>query len=91
MAAGMLDGLAIPQRTELIRRIGPAREAFVLVDTNAIFAGTQPDIFLKPNDIVHVGTNLLAPFIAAVRGGFRITYGFGFLYDRNFSPAQANS
>jgi polysaccharide export outer membrane protein len=88
VSAGMLDGVAIPQRTELIRRIGPSREAFVLVDTNAIFAGTQPDIFLKPNDIVNVGTNLLAPFIAAVRGGFRITYGFGFLYDRNFSPAQ---
>jgi polysaccharide biosynthesis/export protein len=89
VSAGMLDGVAIPQRTELIRRIGPAREAFVLIDTNAIFAGLQPDIFLKPNDIINVGTNVLAPFIAAVRGGFRITYGFGFLYDRNFSPAQS--
>ncbi len=90
VSAGMLDGVAIPQRTELIRRIGPSREAFVLVDLNAIFAGYQPDIFLKPDDIVQVGTNLFAPFIAAIRGGFRITYGFGFLYDRNFSPAQSN-
>jgi hypothetical protein len=85
----MLDGVAIPQRTELIRRIGPSREAFVLVRLNEVFAGYQPDIFLKPNDVVMVGTNILAPFIAAVRGGFRITYGFGFLYDRNFSPAQS--
>jgi protein involved in polysaccharide export with SLBB domain len=91
VSGGMLDGVAIPQRTELIRRIGPSREAFVLVDTNAIFAGYQPDIFLKPNDIVQVGTNVLAPFIAAIRGGFRITYGFGFLYDRNFSPAQSGT
>jgi polysaccharide export outer membrane protein len=89
VSAGMLDGAAIPQRTELIRRIGPAREAFVLIDTNAIFAGLQPDIFLKPNDIINVGTNILAPFIGAIRGGFRLTYGFGFLYDRNFSPAQS--
>ena len=86
IAANMLDGLAIPQRTELIRRIGPAREAFVRVDLNAIFSGTQPDIFLKGNDQVLVGTNLLAPLIADLRNGFRITYGFGFLYDRNYAP-----
>jgi polysaccharide export outer membrane protein len=89
IAAGMLDGVAIPQRTELIRRVGANREVWVAIDTNAIFSGAQPDIFLKPNDILHVGTNILAPFIAAVRGGFRFTYGFGFLYDRNFF--QGNS
>jgi polysaccharide export outer membrane protein len=89
IAAGMLDGLAIPQRTELIRRIGPAREAFVRVELNEIFAGYQPDIYLKPNDVIMVGTNCLAPFIAQVREGFRLTYGFGFLYDRNFSPQQS--
>jgi len=91
VSAGMLDGVAIPQRTELIRRISPTREASVRVDTAAIFAGLEPDIFLKPNDIINVGTNILAPFIADVRGGFRITYGFGFLYDRNFSPRQQSS
>ncbi len=89
VSAGMLDGVAIPQRTELIRRVGANREVWVAIDTNAIFSGAQPDIYLKPNDILHVGTNILAPFIAAVRGGFRITYGFGFLYDRNFY--QGNS
>ncbi len=85
VSAGMLDGVAIPQRTEIVRRLGPNRECFVALDTNAIFSGAQPDLFLKPNDIIHVGTNILAPFIAAVRGGFRITYGFGFLYDKNYS------
>ncbi len=88
-SAGMLDGTAIPQRTELIRRVGVAREAFVRIDLDAIFSGTQPDLFLKPNDVVQVGTNLLAPFILDLRTGFRITYGFGFLYDRNFAPQQA--
>jgi polysaccharide export outer membrane protein len=88
ISAGMLDGVGIPQRTEIYRRIGAAREALVRVDVDAIFSGDQPDIYLKPNDVVMTGTNLLAPFIAAVRQGFRITYGFGFLYDRNFAPAQ---
>jgi polysaccharide export outer membrane protein len=83
IGAGMLDGVAIPQRTELIRRVGPNREAFVRLDLAAIFNGEQPDLYLKPEDILHVGTNLLAPFISAVRGGFRFSYGFGFLYDRN--------
>ncbi len=88
VSAGMLDGVAIPQRTDLIRRLGPDREVFARLDLAAIFAGDQPDVYLKPYDQVMVGTNILAPFIAAVRGGFRITYGFGFLYDRNYAPAQ---
>ena len=85
-----LDGLAIPQRTEIIRRIGPDREMFYHVDLAAVFAGKRPDIYLKPNDTVSVGTNFVAPFLAAVRGGFRLTYGFGFLYDRNFASAENN-
>jgi polysaccharide export outer membrane protein len=88
IAAGGLDGDAIPERTELIRRIGPTREAFVRIDLNAIFSGTQPDIFLKGNDEVLVGTNILAPLLADLRNGFRITYGFGFLYDRNYAPTE---
>ncbi len=88
ISAGMLDGLAIPQRTEIYRRVGVAREALVRIDIDAIFSGDQPDIYLKPNDVIMEGTNLLAPFISAVRQGFRITYGFGFLYDQNYAPAQ---
>ena len=88
LAAGGLEGLAIPQRTELVRRIGPSREAFVRINLEAIFSGNAPDIFLKGNDEIMVGTNLLAPFISDLRNGFRITYGFGFLYDRNYAPAQ---
>ena len=84
-AARGLDGLAIPQRTDIIRRIGPNEEMYVRVNVAKIFAGKRPDLFLKPDDTVSVGTNFLAPFLAAVRGGFRMTYGFGFLYDRNFA------
>lgn len=90
VSAGMLDSLAIPQRTDIIRRVKPDHEIFVRVDLSMIFAGEQPDVYLKPYDQVMVGTNALAPFIAAARGAFRITYGFGFLYDRNFSPNNNN-
>lgn len=84
-SAGMFDELAIPQRTDVIRRIKPDREVFVRIDLAKIFAGDAPDVFLKPDDQVVVGTNALAPFLAALRGSFRITYGFGFLYDRNYA------
>ncbi len=90
VSAGMFDGLAIPARTELIRRVGENQEIFVKLDLDSIFAGSQPDVFLKPNDMVNVGTNVIAPFMAAVRGAFRITYGFGFLYDRNFAYTDVN-
>ncbi len=86
--AGGFDALSIPARTEVIRRIGKDKEVNVLVDMDKVYAGMQPDIFLKPYDHVRVGTNVFAPFIASLRNGFRITYGFGFLYDRNFAPAQ---
>ena len=85
ISASMLDGLAIPQRTDIIRHISPDHEVFVRVDLTKIFSGEEPDFYLKPDDKIMVGTNALAPFIAAVRGGFRITYGFGFLFDRNFA------
>ena len=85
ISASMLDGLAIPQRTQIVRHIHPNAEVFVRVDLEKIFSGQQPDIYLKPGDEVMVGSNVLAPFLAAVRGGFRISYGLGFLYDRNYA------
>ncbi len=85
ISAGMLDELAIPQRTDVIRRVNENEEVYVRVDLSKVFDGTQPDIFLKPNDTIMVGTNFGAPFVAALRNAFRITYGFGFLYDRNYS------
>lgn len=91
VAAGMLDGLAVPSRTEITRRIGKNEEVTVKVDLEQIFNGTQADVFLKPNDVVNVGTTAWSPFLAAVRGGFRLTYGFGFLYDRNYWEDNNNN
>ncbi len=83
-AAGGFSEQAIPERTDLIRRLSDNRQAIVRVDLRAIREGTQPDIFLKPDDHVNVGTNFWAYPLAVIRNGFRASYGFGFLIDRNF-------
>jgi polysaccharide biosynthesis/export protein len=87
-SARMLDPFAVPWRTDLVRRIGTDREIYVRVNLQQIFFGRQPDIFLKPNDVVMVGSDWYPPFLVALRGAFRATYGFGFIYDRNLAPAQ---
>ena len=83
-AAGNLGALAIPRRCELVRRIGKNQETIIQVNLQAIFDGEEPDIFLKPNDVLNVGTDAIAPFLAIFRNGFQAAYGFGFTYDRNF-------
>ncbi|MCX5662032.1 MAG: polysaccharide biosynthesis/export family protein [Planctomycetota bacterium] len=83
-SAGNLSPLAIPERVDLIRRIGDNQEATVRLNLKAIFDGEQPDLFLKPNDMVNVGTNWIATPLAVFRNGFRMSYGFGFILDRNF-------
>ncbi|MFT3788576.1 MAG: polysaccharide biosynthesis/export family protein [Tepidisphaeraceae bacterium] len=88
ISAGMLDQVAIPARTRISRRLDPNHKMLVRVDLERIYAGLEPDIVLKPDDEVHVGTNFGAPFLAAIRNGFRASYGFGFIYDRNYASSQ---
>ncbi len=83
-AGGGLGPTAIPSRTDLTRKLGPDRQATITLDLRAIYEGTQPDILLKPDDHINIGTNFWATPLAVVRNGFRFTYGFGFLLDRNF-------
>jgi len=84
LAAGGLSGVAIPSRVDLTRMVGDDRQATIRLDLRAIAEGTQPDIFMKPDDMVNVGTNFWATPLAVIRGGLRASYGFGFLLDRNF-------
>ncbi|MEX1016140.1 MAG: polysaccharide biosynthesis/export family protein [Phycisphaeraceae bacterium] len=85
-SGGNLGALAIPERVDLVRRVGTNQESIVRLNLRAIFDGTEPDIFLKPNDLVNIGTNFWAQPLAILRNGFRVTYGFGFILDRNFGP-----
>jgi hypothetical protein len=85
-AAGGFGPTGIPERVDLTRRIGTDHEATVRLNLRSIFHGTEPDIFLKPDDLLSIGTNFVATPLAVFRRGFRTSYGFGFILDRNFGP-----
>lgn len=83
-SAGGFSQIAIPERVDLTRMVGPDRQAIIRLNARAIFEGFQPDIVMKADDSVNFGTNFWATPLAIIRGGFRMSYGFGFLLDRNF-------
>lgn len=83
-SAGGLSSIAVPERVDLIRMVGPERQGIVRLNLRAIAEGTHPDVFLKANDHINVGTSFWATPLAVIRAGFRASYGFGFVADRNF-------
>ncbi len=90
-AAGGFNPIAWPENTVLIRRINDNQEQFIPIDLEGIYQGREQDYYLKPNDMLAVGTNWRASFMAVFRNAFRMTYGFGFIYDRNFAePLDLN-
>jgi protein involved in polysaccharide export with SLBB domain len=84
ISAGDLGPIAVPEKVSLTRRIGDNVQATITLNYAAILQQTEPDIFIKPNDIISIGTSWGATPMAIIRNGFRATYGFGFLLDRNF-------
>lgn len=90
-AAGGLGPLAWPKRCEITRRIGKKKEETVMVDLEKIFRGEQPDFFIKADDLINIGTHPTARWRAVLRNAFRATYGFGFLYDRNFADRDVGT
>ena len=84
VAAGGLGVLSWPKNVILIRRIGNTQEQIFPLNVEAMYHGEENDIFLKANDILAVGQSVWSPFIIVIRNAFRLTYGFGFIYDRNF-------
>jgi protein involved in polysaccharide export with SLBB domain len=87
-AAGGLGPLAYPKYCEVIRRIGEKKEEIVMVDLDKIASGEQPDFFIKPHDLINVGTHPTSRWRAVLRNAFRAAYGFAFVYDRNFADAD---
>ena len=83
-AAGEFSAIAIPGRVDLIRKVGPNREATIRVNITAIRNRAEPDIVMREGDHVIIGTDFIATPLAVIRNGFRANYGFGFLLDRNF-------
>ncbi len=84
VSASDLSPIAIPERVDLTRMVGPNEQATIMLDYRAIREGTQPDVYIRRDDVINIGTNFWATPLAVVRGGFRTSYGFGFLLDRNF-------
>lgn len=83
--AGGLSPLAWPENAILIRRVGSTQEQIIPLDLEAIYKGEEPDLYLKRDDVIAVGSSWRSPFYAVMRNAFRMTYGFGFIYDRNFA------
>ncbi|MGB2988201.1 MAG: polysaccharide biosynthesis/export family protein, partial [Phycisphaerae bacterium] len=55
-AAGGLSSLAWPDRCTIYRRLG-RREQMIQVDLDRIFAGKDPDFYVKRGDLINVGTH----------------------------------
>ncbi len=83
-SAGDFGPTAIPERVDITRIVGPDEQATIMLNARAIAEGTQPDVYIKPDDMINIGTTFWATPLAVLRGGFRTSYGFGFLLDRNF-------
>jgi hypothetical protein len=62
---------------------GNWKEVIVMVDLDKIARGEQPDIFIKPNDLINVGTHATARWRAVLRNAFQATYSLS--YSRNFA------
>lgn len=95
-AAGGFSSIAIADRVDLTRMTGRDRQSTIMLNLAAINNGEQPDIWLKPNDHINVGTTFWALPLAVFRNGFRASYGFGFVLDRNlatdiFGAQQTNN
>lgn len=90
-AAGNFGAMAWPENSILIRRVGHNQEQVIPLNIEAIFRGEVSDIFLKPDDLIAVGSDIRQPFLAVLRNAFRFSYGFGFVYDRNFSDVAVGS
>lgn len=84
VSSGGLASTAIPERVDLTRLVGPDQQVTVRLNLRAIERGTHPDVVIKPDDKINVGTNAFAYPLAVLRNGLRASYGFGFILDRNF-------
>jgi len=84
-AAGGLTAIAVPWRTEVVRRVTEEEEEIIYVDLSKVARGEVPDFYVKPEDIIRVGTDWGAIHNAVIRNAFRATYGAGFVYDMNFA------
>jgi len=66
-AAGTVGPSQWPEKAVLIRRVGDAQERVLPLNIRAIFKGEEPDLFVKPNDVLAVGIGVKAASITDIR------------------------
>ncbi len=90
--AGGLAPLAWPDRCTVYRKLGQ-REQMIQVNLDRMFAGKDPDFFVRRGDIINVGTHPFAPFLQRIRAmtlpNIVNSLGFGFSYTRNFADIDS--
>ena len=91
-AAGGLTPNAWPDRCTVYRRLGQ-REQMLQVNLARIFAGKDPDFYIRRGDIINVGTHPFAPFLQRIRAWTLPTpsnnVGYSFVYSRNFADIDS--
>jgi protein involved in polysaccharide export with SLBB domain len=91
-AAGGLSPLAWPDRCTVYRRVGQ-REQMIQVNLDRMFAGLDPDFYIKRGDIVNVGTHPFAPFLQRIRAWTLPNpinnVGYSFTYSRNYADIDS--
>ncbi len=91
-AAGGLSPLAWPDRCTVYRRLGQ-REQMIQVNLDRIFAGKDPDFYIRRGDIINVGTHPFAPFLQRIRAytlpNPTTNMGYSFVYSRNFADIDS--
>ena len=65
----------------------------IQVDLDRVFAGKDPDFFIRRGDIINVGTHPLAPFLQRIRGltlpNPITNVGYSYTYARNFADVDS--
>lgn len=91
-AAGGLSDLAWPDRCTVYRRLGQ-REQMIQVDLDRVFAGKDPDFYIRRGDIINVGTHPFAPFLQRIRAltlpNPVSNVGYSYTYVRNFADIDS--
>jgi protein involved in polysaccharide export with SLBB domain len=82
---GGVAQLADITRVDIVRRLGPNDEVTVMVNLAEIWEAKAPNFYIKPHDIINVGEDWYNRPLAIFLNAFRMTYGFGFVYDKNYS------
>jgi len=62
------------RRAEVVRRVTKDEEQIIQLNLDAIFAGTAPDFYVKPNDIVNVGRMPRRCLSPCCGNAFRFSY-----------------